>query len=339
MRNIWEVREEGEEYSVKLQRYSSIFINYTSNEQKMLNNLIGYFQPRTKLKNKIKVLDKQDEFASLASQSYQIIQLSHNQIEEEIKLGNRSFLKDKVMNDIARDIEADGYLMTVNTLLEDFIDSLDIELPLKYQKINFKSLLKFLKVDVDNINEKENENYYLQQNKVLIPILMDHFKEKINTPIIIFYLFPETNLSFREQIQMKGLLTEVTKDFPVIVLTKSKIFLSDDYDGINYYNGRVQMFTEELIEELEWNSPINFTSDKLELSVLKIVKRYVDLFEINPTISNYTDADIILFDSIDLFVLTFILNRLRFKFRLDLDDANIDAPVFQYLMKNYENIS
>ncbi|MFB1050141.1 hypothetical protein [Paraliobacillus sp. JSM ZJ581] len=337
MQNSWLIREDRREYEVNLANYSSLFVNYTTDERALIEPLIEYFQVRSKNKDAISILDKNDEYEAINHQRFAAIELSNDILREEMKLGAKSLLKAQVKKNLLSNPEIDGYINTINSLLEDLINQANTELPIRPKLFTYDSMIKMMEVDIGITIENET-NQIIHQNKTLLPILRNFIINNYSKPTFVVYFYPETYLSPKEQREMRQLLNNFSKRIPVFVLTKSKIFIAENYEGLNYFVNHVQVFNEEFIANLEWDCPIDYDYVEIKSSIMRIIYRYIDVFELHPTVSNYTDADVILFNSLDLYVFASIMKKLKFSYVFDLEVESIDLPVYRYIMDIYEKM-
>ncbi|WP_053217000.1 hypothetical protein [Virgibacillus senegalensis] len=331
------VRKDAEDYELNVGKYSSLFVNYTTNERALIQPVIDFFQPRSKMKNEISVSDIVNEYEEIASSRFRAITFTNDLLLEETKLGSKTLLKGQVKQSLLNNVEADGYINSINVLIEDLVEQSISELPVRPRLLTYDSLIKLLEIDLGSDMLGET-NHFMHQNKLLLPILNKYLINNLNQPGIVFFFYPETYLSPKEQTEMHQLLQIFSETIPVFVITKSKQFLSDRLSGLNYFIHNHQIFSKEFIEELEWNSPVNYDYNDLEKRVVTLFQRFADLLELNPTISNYTDADVVLFTSIDLYVFVSLLFKMKFEFELNLDESRINAPVYKYIIDIYEKI-
>src|SRR5699024_3082830 len=248
--------------------------------------------------------------------SFTAFELSGELLNEEMKLGAKSLLKAKLKHDFLNHIETDGYILTINTLAHDLLDSVVEQLPVKMKDMTIDTLLKLFEIDFDLMDE---ENDILSRNKMIIDFIISYLSSKYNHALILFFSFPELYLSPKEQILMKEYLVELSEKAHIFVITNSKNFVTNDIVGNNYFSYDEQLLTDDFFDDLEWESPLPYTKTELIQSTQNIIKSHVDAFELKPSISNYKQADIISFNSIDLYVLVFILNKLGFDYELDVD--------------------
>jgi hypothetical protein len=336
MQDKWIVRSEYKEYAVNLSRYSSLFVNYTSNENSLINPIIEFFQPRSKVKEDYTILDYNNEFEEISTKKYISYKLSNDIIIDETKLGAKSMLAGQIKKNLLNDAEADGYINTINVLLEDLVTSSNSEIPIRAKSFTHQSIIKLLEMDID-FGVVGETNSVLYQNKQLLPILKDYILG-VPTPPIVFFFYPENYLSPREQLIMKRMLDDFSEHIPVFVLTKTKTFLSGDYSGLNYFIKEKQFFTEKFLEQLEWNSPIEFSSEELLESVIHVTRKSIDQWELNPVLSNYQSADLVLFEPIDIYVFVELMKKAGFSFELRLDVEKLPRPVYQYVLDVYEKM-
>ncbi|WP_017187711.1 hypothetical protein [Alkalibacillus haloalkaliphilus] len=337
MNEKWEVHFGGDKFQLNLSSYSSLFVNYTTSEEKFVEAIVQYFQPRSKSKDELAIKDLYNDYEDVHYKYLQALKLSNESLINEVKLGAKSYLKNQIKTEVLNNIETNGYLNSINVLAEDLTTHTLEGYPVKLNKFTIETFIRMLEFDDGSVTF-EGTNTFLNHAQSILPILNKHFQKSIHSQKIIFYMYPELYLSPHEQLKMKELLQIMSKEIPVIVITKSLLFLTDDLTGQNYFIYDHQLFNETLIEDLEWDSPMLFDQDELKENIKMIFKKYVNLFELKPTISNYKQADIILFSSIGLYVVVFLLNRMGFEFTLDLDEEKVDTPVYKYIMEIYENL-
>ncbi|MFL2116181.1 hypothetical protein ACEN4P_00960 [Marinilactibacillus psychrotolerans] len=336
MQNKWLVRTNSKEYEVNLSNYSSLFVNYTSDENSLINPIVEFFQPRSKVKDDYTILDYNSEFDEISTKKYISYKLSNDIIIDEMKLGAKSILAGQIKKNLLNDAEADGYINTINVLLEDLVTSSNSEIPIRAKSFTHQSIIKLLEMDID-FGIVGETNSVLYQNKQLLPILKDYILG-VPTPPIVFFFYPENYLSPREQLTMKEMLNQFSEQIPIFVLTKTKIFLSGKCSGMNYFVNGKQLFTEEFIEALEWNSPIEFNSKELMNSVMHVLRKSIDQWELHPVLSNYQSADLVLFEPIDIYVFVELMRKAGFSFELRLDEEKLPKPVYQYVLDVYEKM-
>lgn len=336
MQNQWLVRTEEKEYSINLTRYSSLFVNYTSDENALIQPVVDFFQPRSKVKDEYTILDRMNDYEELSTKKFIAYILSNDIIINEMKLGAKSMLAGQIKKNLLNDAEADGYINTINVLLEDLVTSSNSEIPVRAKSFTHQSIIKLLELDMD-LTRGEETNSVLHQNKQLIPIMKDYILS-VPTPPILFFFYPENYLSPKEQVEMRQLLDQLSTYIPLFILTKTKIFLSEEYAGLNYFVNEQQLFTQELLEELEWNSPIEFSIEELEKSVLHVAKKSMAYWELHPILSNYRSADLVLFEAIDIYVFVELMKKTGFVFEVDLDQDKIPDPVYHYVVDVYEKM-
>ncbi|MDC3425732.1 hypothetical protein NC797_14590 [Aquibacillus sp. 3ASR75-11] len=334
----WLVNTENNTYQINLSTYSSLFIDYSTNLDSIIDPILQYFQSKSKLKNSIVIKDILQDYDEINYRDYLAIKLSNQIMSEETTLGSKTLMKDQIKMQLINNIETDGYMLTINTLLQDLLGTGIDNLPIKTKPLTVDSIMKLIELDINLENSSNESNKVLNQNKILLPIIKSYLINKYKSPLLLFFVFPEDLLSPREQLEMKELLMSITEQINVFVITKSNSFLSDEFDGNNYYKNGRQLITKELIHDLEWESPLPFTQDELKLSFLFIMRKYIELIELSPTVSNYKQSDVILFKSIDLYVFVFVMRRLKLNFSIELTSENVDKPVFEYIMDVYEKM-
>ncbi|MET3684353.1 hypothetical protein ABID56_002480 [Alkalibacillus flavidus] len=339
MQEKWLVNFEEQSYQLNIGTYSSLFVNYTTSESHLIDSVVNYFQPKSKVKDVMTIKDIQNDFTDVESQYMQAFQLSNEMIIEEAKIGSKSLLKQQMKHSLLNHVETDGYIQTINTLMEDLAENALPEHPISLKYFSVDAYLKMIEFNTGLMERHDDEtNDFLNQAKVILPILKQYLKKSVTGKKMIFYMYPELYLSPYEQKVMKELLHTIGEDIPVFVVTKSMIFLTNHIDYQNYYIYDKQIFTNDLIEELEWHSPLDYHEEELRECVGSIMTQHINMFELNPLISNYREADIIVFDSSTLYVLVYMFMKMDFPFQLDLKAENIDVPVYKYVMEMYEKV-
>ena len=329
----WLVNESERRFQLNLKSYSSIFVNHSSNEQSMVGSIIQYFQPRSKVKDIVNVLDIDNDYEDITSHAYYAHMFSNDLLLQETQLGAKTVLKSTIKHRLGNHMETDGYLLTINTLIEDIMKRTVSDLPLQLKRLNIDSLIKLFNIDLTetDIREKGYTNYYLYQAQRLLEVLVNQLLENHQKPIMLIYNFPESYLSPKEQLEMKKILTELGNSIEVLVVTKSLIFLANDLGGSNYFINENQLITESLLDDLEWNCPVDYEREEIKASLLNLFKQFANYFELKPTISNYQIAEVNLFNSLDLYVLVYVLDQMDFDFVLDLEEEKVAKPVLEYV--------
>lgn len=332
----------GDEERVEMNtsNYCVVYDVHNTKEESILSAIHDYFQPRSKVKDAVGIYDQLNEYEKLPTQMYQAFTISNQNIVEEKKLGSKSLLKSHIKRSLLNNIETDGYLTTLNSLVEDLLNLTNFDLPLKSKRISHDLFTKFIEIDFLQLKAIDDIDYkkLIHQIELLLPVILDEIYAISQGKAILIYQFPEAYLSAKEQKILKKVLTKCANQIMVIVHTESKYFLSESLFSNNYFfNGR-QKITNEFIEDLEWNSPLNYSRLELESSFKRMLYRYIDRFEIEPVISNYQLSDIMLFEAIDIYTCTAFLKYCGYKFQLDLDLSKLDKAVYLYIQKLYENI-
>ncbi|WP_218670140.1 hypothetical protein, partial [Salmonella enterica] len=82
----------------------------------------------------------------------------------------------------------------------------------------------------------------------------------------------------KEQIRFRKTLNDLP--IPIIVLTESSYFLSENIKGLNYFINNIQMITEEFIDDSYWNAPINIEIEKFKERFEYLFKKYCSFLEV-----------------------------------------------------------
>lgn len=330
------IKEAAKNYQIKVSSFTSVYTNESTDEEILIENILQYFQPRSKLKGIVSIQDEDDALEEISSKHFQMIGFNNQTLEDELKLGAKSNLKQFVKNQLCSDKEADGYLNTVNVLLSDIVERIDSSIPLKYNNLNFDSIVK--QISINTAVEELNLDSTYTRNSYLLPLLVNHLLLVATSPLLLCYYYPESELSTKEQMQFREILDRIAEKVPLLIVTSSKYFLARNYEGINYYASDKQVLDDEFIENLIWDSPEVFEEENLKERLQYILSQYIDLLEINPSISNFEDADIILFKNIDLYILIYLMHYLNYNYHLSVDHSKLSKATYRYIMDSNEKI-
>lgn len=321
---VWEVRNtEKDAVTFNIGKYTSIIDDHHEHEEEILYDINSYFQKRS---NKdITVIEKMTGEV-VDSKEFTAFIVDHNSIDGEHQLAASGLLNKKLQRDLLNNLETDGYLNSINILMEDFLNLLEKDMPLKVKRFDHRQFIKQLTFEYDfTIDYSRLINRLLE----IIPLLIDEMNKQSNNNTMLIYLYPESKLSPREQMDLSRLLKSLHVN--MVVLTDSSTFFSDDTDTINYMRFGEQIITPQLISDMYWDSPLNFTREDIKTSLHKLINNYSSKFELVPTISNYKVSDIILFDSIDIYVCCYFLKRCHHNFNLDIAFDQVPKSLNEYL--------
>ncbi|PSL46972.1 hypothetical protein B0H94_105125 [Salsuginibacillus halophilus] len=303
----------------------------------MLNILSDYFQPRSKIKDEVRVIDTLNNDDTVDYHDFHFFQFSNVKLLEEINLGAKSLLKQSLKEDLLNGLEFNGYVQTMNSLLNDMVQIIDSELPLYAKQLDADAIIKLLGVDFE-LSEDNSYDFVSKQLLAIFPVLKTAIKKQAKKTPVLVYHYPENLLSPREQVAFKAELDACAAEMKIIVLTKSRYFLADEVHGNNVIANGKQVITHSFLESLRWHAPLDYGKDELEEALTKLLKAYAMNLETVPVISNYEIADIHVFRDVDIYVLVYLLAELQFKFKLDLDYDRISAPISKYVQR-YEKFS
>lgn len=310
--------------------YTAIYNVEDTREEHIIDTLHRYFQPRGKEKDSIKIYDSTNDI-KVSSNHYQAFIIENKSIHEEIDISSKSYTNKILSRRLKDNREADGYLMTINTLVEDLLVQVRGNLPLEAKQFTYSLLTKLIEYKYEANKEYEN---LITQIEYLLPLIMEEIIQQSKGKALIIYKYPEAYLSPKEQIRLKKLFDNFT-NIPIIVLTESQYFLSNRLLGNNYYRNYNQMISYSLIEELVWNAPLNFSEENLVNSLQKVIYSYVDKLEVSPTISNYNLTAVVLFDSIDIYTCFMFMRRCNYDFEVDLDERRCEKAILSYIYDHY----
>ena len=223
-------------------------------------------------------------------------------------------------------MESNGYLQSINSLLEDLLELLNYtDLPLRTKQFDIKQFVKMLKFEYDL---KDDYTRLIVRIEQVLPLVIEELKKQHNNQLLLIYLYPEANLSPKEQIRLKQLL--ISLDVNIIVLTGSMHFLAQQWKNNNYIRYDKQKLTSNFIDRLVWDAPLNFEQLEIENSLNQFILTYQDKIEVHPTISNYQIAPIMLFNAIDLYVGINYMQHCQHQFNFDIDETLLPKTMFKY---------
>ncbi len=278
----------------------------------------------------VSVLDMDNDFENVNAHHFQFYGLSNNDLLTETQLGSKSILKQKIKNDFFEELEFDGYIETINNLIEDLIELVNTDLPIQHKKFDIEALIKLLSVDFLTEGESDYEFVYNRLLKVLPLVTNTILKISKGKPLLV-YFYPEHQLSPRQQVKFKEMLVQYSKKLPVVVLSKSRYFLSDRLFSNNLIMNGKQFLMNNFLDDIEWNAPLNYSREELELTFSEVFKKYAVNFETYPIISNYKIADIQVFNDIQLYVLLEFMKGMEFEYHLDLDHSQLNPILLKYI--------
>lgn len=305
--------------------YTSIYNEDSTHEEHFLSTLKDYFQPRGSNKDCVNITDLK-AFEKISSNRFRGYLLKHSIVEEEHQLSASSMMNKKIVRELTNNLEIDGYINSINVLLDDLRENVKDELPLAIKSFDLKQFVKLLSFKYDYSTEYSRLINRLER---VVPLIVDEMNYQAKNKAYLIYLYPESGLSIREQLRFRELLNQLP--VPVIVLTDSSYFLSTHLAGLNFYISNKQMITNEFFEGLYWNAPINVEKEVLKERFIRVFTKYCSLLEVNPTISNYNLTEIIIFDDIDLYVIVAFLRHCKLGYQLDIDKNVISKAMAAYL--------
>lgn len=312
--------------SLNIGQYTAIYNEYETIEEDILNTIDGYFKKRNSNKKEVSIIDTlhNEEVSNLL---YESIIISNQFIENEHLLSSTSIMNKNLQRNFAENIEGSGYLQSINVLLEDLLELINNNnLPLKMKNFDIKQFIKLLSFEY---HLKEDYTKLIVRIEQILPLLIEELNKQNASELLLIYLYPEANLSPKEQIRLKSLLIKL--DITTIVLTGSMHFLSSKWQCNNYIRNDKQKLTNDFIERLEWYAPLNFHREDIEQSLNQFILNYHDNLEIKPTISNYKITQIMLFNPIDLYVGISYLQHCNHEYQIDINEETIPDTMSKYL--------
>lgn len=324
---IWQIKSESvPTVNLNIGQYTDIYNEFETIEEDILELVDQYFKKRNSNKNEVSIIECTNH-ELISNLEYESFIIDNNKIELEHSLGATSVLNKKLQRDFANHIESSGYLNSINQLLNDLLEMINYnELPLQIKTLDIKYFIKLLSFEYEM---KKDYTKLVNRIEQVLPLIVDELNKLHNNHLLLIYLYPEANLSPKEQIKLKELL--LTLDANIIVLTGSLHFLSEEWKYNNYIRDGKQKNTSEFLEELEWNAPLNFDKSELEESLNRFILTYQDKLELNPIVSNYQIAQIMLFSAIDIYVGVSYMQHCNHKFELKIKNELLPKSINRYL--------
>ena len=120
--------------------YTSIYNEDLTHEEYILDTLKNYFQPRNSNKDTVTITNLTD-FERVSHNQFRGFLLDHSTIENEHQLSATSMMTKKIMREMQNDLEIDGYINSINVLLDDLRDNLKGTLPLSIKSFDLKQFM------------------------------------------------------------------------------------------------------------------------------------------------------------------------------------------------------
>ncbi|SUM44772.1 Uncharacterised protein [Staphylococcus petrasii] len=324
---IWQIKSElVPKVNLNIGNYTAIYNEHETIEEDLLDIINQYFKKRNSNKNEVSIIDilNQEPVSNL---EYESIIIDNNKIEEEHALSSSSILNKKILRDYSNNIESSGYINSMNILLSDLLEIINHNnLPLKTKPFDIKQFIKLLKFEFEL---KKDYSKLITRIENILPLIVEELNIQFSNNLLLIYLYPEANLSPNEQIKLKSLLESL--GIKIIVLTGSLHFMSKEWNFNNYIRNEEQKINNAFIDKLLWHAPLNYQRKELEESLNRFILTYHDKIEVEPTISNYQISQIMLFNSIDLYVGISYLLHCNHKFKLNLKDELLSESIKKYI--------
>ncbi|WP_353457748.1 hypothetical protein [Staphylococcus coagulans] len=323
---IWEIKSTLiPKTEMNIGMYTSIYNEFETKEEDILNIICDYFQKRHSNKDEVSIYERINQ-EQLPYTLYQCYMLSHEEVNKEHTLSANALITKKINRLLSEQYERESYLNSINVLLEDLLNLVKSDLPLKTKRFDIKSFIKNIEFAYDLDHEYSRLIVRLES---LIPLIVEELNYQSNNKTLLIYCYPESNLSPKEQIRFRNILEGL--GVPIIVLTGSKHFIAHDLAHMNYIRNEKQLLTAEFIDHLVWDAPLNFEKHEIKRSLEKIIQLYQEVIELTPKISNYNLADIIVFEPIDIYVVVRYLKHAKQDFELDIHYDNLPIAVAKYI--------
>src|SRR5699024_4623384 len=214
---VWEVRNaEKNTVSLNIGKYTSIIDDHHEHEEEMLHDLNLYFQKRA---SKDITIKENVTGEIVDSKEFTAFVVDHISIDAEHQLAASGLLNKKLQRDLLNNLETEGYLNSINILMDDFLNLLEKDMPLTVKRFDHKQFLKQLTFEYDFTIDYSR---LINRLTGVLPLLIDEMNKQSNNNTLLIYMYPESRLSPREQVEFSKLLKSL--NVTVIVLTDSTIF-------------------------------------------------------------------------------------------------------------------
>ena len=329
----WEIKcEDFENVTLNIGQYTCIYNEHDTKEEDILKVIHHYFQKRNSNKNEVIIYDTQNQ-ETVSHASYQCWTLNHEIIEKEHALATNAILTKKILRKLGNHLEMESYFNSINALHEDVLATVQEELPLCVKRFDYKAFLKLLEFQYEVCEDYDRLIVRLEK---LLPLLIEEMNALSNQRTLLIYQYPEANLSPKEQQRFRKCLENL--GVPIIVLTGSTHFLSSKLTNNNYLRKGQQMLTKAFLHHLVWNAPLNFDENQIKHSLNAFIQLYQEKVELTPVISNYRLADIMLFDTIDLYVGITYMKHINQSYQLDINYLQLNDPMIKFI-QSYDKTS
>lgn len=179
--------------------YTSIYNEDSTHEEYILDMLKNYFQSRNSNKDIVTITDISDH-ERVSHNRFRGFLLDHSTIENEHQLSSSSILTKKIVREMQSDLEIDGYINSINVLLDDLRDNLKGTLPLSIKSFDLKQFIKLLSFKYDYSEDYARLITRLEQ---VVPLVVDEMNYQVKEKAFVIYLYPEAGLSIKEQIRFR----------------------------------------------------------------------------------------------------------------------------------------
>lgn len=177
--------------------YTSIYNEDSTHEEYILDTLKNYFQPRNSNKDIVTITDILDH-ERVSHNRFRGFLLDHSTIENEHQLSSSSILTKKIVREMHSDMEIDGYINSINVLLDDLRDNLKGTLPLSIKSFDLKQFIKLLSFKYDYSEDYARLITRLEQ---VVPLVVDEMNYQAKEKAFVIYLYPEAGLSIKERFE------------------------------------------------------------------------------------------------------------------------------------------
>ena len=332
MNHQWTIMTDELNVSLNTADYTCIYTGISPTGKYLQQLITAYLQPRTKLKDEVRIYDHLDE-ADLTHQHYFAVPFSGADIMQEETLAAKSNMKQQVKEKLLNQLEGQGYLVTINSLIEDYLNMIEEDFDLDHQGLTVDDLIKQSTLNLSATMD-HSDKYYEKYTSLLDKMVRHIPRKGASSPLLVLD-HPENHLSAKLQIELHQKILEYSQHMKIMVFSSSVHFSGETWRQNNLINqNEEQILTLDFLEDLEWHAPMNYRMEDLEKSLNMILKFYTDKFEIVPVISNCRSADINVFSEMEIYTLIELLNKMNLQYDIDMDPSPLGEVIAKYIQKH-----
>ena len=174
---VWQIKSESlPNIELNIGKYTAIYNEYETIEEDLLTIVDGYFKRRNSNSKEVSIIDTLNQ-ELVSHHLFESVIIDNNLIENEHILGAASILNKKIQRDFVNNLESNGYLQSINSLLEDLLELLNYtDLPLRTKQFDIKQFVKMLKFEYDL---KDDYTRLIVRIEQVLPLVIEELKNSI----------------------------------------------------------------------------------------------------------------------------------------------------------------